>query len=38
MSFILAGLILICFSAGEAADWVFYGESGSGTYYYDKEA
>ena len=37
MLFILAYLFLFHFSASEAADWIFYGESGSGTYYYDKE-
>ena len=29
-------LFLVC-STAEGADWIFYGESSSGTYYYDKE-
>lgn len=34
MLFILSDLFLFHFSASEAADWIFYGENDSGTYYH----
>ena len=34
---LLLGILFFVCATAEGADWVFYGESDSGTYYYDKE-
>jgi len=34
---LLVVILFLVFSTAEGADWILYGESSSGTYYYDKQ-